>query len=121
MKRPVQRLIPFEINNYVKEDSENVPNLIANCPKRKAAVTAGGEGGEGRGGACPFPPTFLQSKKKKGKQREKRKSFKAEIIKRLSLRSNVTVLAILERLEFKTFSCGPTMVAENIFQCSVAP
>ena len=69
----------------------------------------------------PFPPTFLQSKKKKGKQREKRKSFKAEIIKRLSLRSNVTVLTILECLEFKTFFCRPTMVAENIFQCSVTP
>ena len=32
------------------------------------------------------PPTFLRSKKKKGRQREKRKSFKAEAIKRLSPR-----------------------------------
>ena len=34
---------------------------------------------------------------------------------------NVTVLAILECLEFKIFSCPPTMVADNTFQCSMAP
>ena len=32
---------------------------------------------------------------------------------------NVTVLAILERLEFKTFSCRPTMVAGNALQSSM--
>ena len=48
----------------------------------------------GAGGPCPLPPhthththTFLPSKKKKGKQRGKRKTFKAETIKRLSPRS----------------------------------
>ena len=30
-------------------------------------------------------------------------------------------LAILECLELKTFSCRPTMVADNTFQCSMAP
>ena len=42
-----------------------------------------------RGGNAhpPLPPTFLRSKNKKGRQREKRKDFKAETIKRLSLRS----------------------------------
>ena len=39
----------------------------------------------GRGGHSP--PTFLCSKKKKGKQKEKRRTFKAETIKRLSPRS----------------------------------
>ena len=34
---------------------------------------------------------------------------------------NITVLAILERPEFKTFPCRPTMVASNAFQCSMAP
>ena len=34
---------------------------------------------------------------------------------------NVTVLAILEYLEFKSFSCYPTMVAGNTFQCFMAP
>ena len=41
----------------------------------------------GRGGYAPPPPspppTFLCNKKKKGRQREKRKSFKAETIKKL--------------------------------------
>ena len=35
----------------------------------------------------PLPPTFLRSKKKKGRQKQKRKGFKAETIKRLSSRS----------------------------------
>ena len=35
----------------------------------------------------PPSPQFLSSKKKKGKQRKQRKSFRAETIKRLSLRS----------------------------------
>ena len=39
LKRPVQKLIPFEIMNCVKEDNKNVPNLIANRPQRKATVT----------------------------------------------------------------------------------
>ena len=34
---------------------------------------------------------------------------------------NVTVLAILECLKFKNFSCLPTIVADNTFQCSLAP
>ena len=33
------------------------------------------------------PPTFLRSKNKKGRQRQKREGFKAETIKRLSARS----------------------------------
>ena len=40
---------------------------------------------QGRWGA--WSPTFLRSKKKKGRQRQKRKGFKAETIKRLSPRS----------------------------------
>ena len=39
LKRSVQKLIQFEIINCVKEDNKNVPNLIANRPQRKAAVT----------------------------------------------------------------------------------
>ena len=34
---------------------------------------------------------------------------------------NVTVLAIVECLVFKNFPCRPTMVANNTFQCSMAP
>ena len=33
----------------------------------------------------------------------------------------VTVLSILERLEFKNFSCQPTMVVDIPFQCSMGP
>ena len=46
----------------------------------RAGDTGGAPGGHGR-------PTFLGSKKKKGKQRKARKTFKVETIKRLSLRS----------------------------------
>ena len=39
LKRPVQKLIPFEIMNCVNKANKNVPNLIANRPQQKAAVT----------------------------------------------------------------------------------
>ena len=44
LKRPVQKLIPFEIMNCVKEGDKNVPNLIFSCPLRKVAVYQGGSG-----------------------------------------------------------------------------
>ena len=60
-------------------------------------------------------PTFLCSKSKEGKQREKRKSFKAETIKRLSPNSKCYCFSnvycfIVGRLEFKYFSLfhGPS-------------
>ena len=69
----------------------------------------------------PPPPIFFRSKNKIGKKRKKGKSFKAKTIKRgCHQRQNVTVLAILERLEFKKFSCRPTMLADIPFQCSMA-
>ena len=70
-------------------------------------------------GAMGLP--FLRIKNKKGEQREKRKTFKAETIKRLSPRLKCYCLAILERLEFKNFSGRSTMVADNTCQCSMAP
>ena len=39
LKRPVEKLIPFEIINCVKEDKKNVPYVIANRSQRKVAVT----------------------------------------------------------------------------------
>ena len=46
------------------------------------------------GGPCPPPsPIFPCSKKKKGKQRKARKTFKAETIKRLSLRLKLYCLS----------------------------
>ena len=71
------------------------------------------------GRACPPPPFFLRSKKKKGKQREKKKDFQSR--KGCHQGQNVTVLAILERQEFKNISGRPTMVADNTCQCFMAP
>ena len=51
----------------------------------------------------------------------KRKVSKQNLLKVCHEGQNVTVLAILERLEFKNFSCRPNMVADNTFQCSMAP
>ena len=64
----------------------------------------------------PLPPTALFCVAKE----RKKKSFNEETIKRLTNVQNVTVLAILERLEFKNFSCHPTVVTGNTFQCSIA-
>ena len=72
----------------------------------------------GRGGACPLPPpTFLRSKKKK---RENKENY-WKLLKGCHQGQNITVLAILECLEFKNFSFRPTMVADNTFQCSMTP
>ena len=38
LKRPIKKLIPFEIMNCVKEDNKNVLCGTVNCPQRKAAV-----------------------------------------------------------------------------------
>ena len=47
---------------------------------------------------------FVFQKEKRDKKAKK--SFKAESIKRLAPRSNIPVLAIVERLEFKVFRLG---------------
>ena len=39
LKTPVQKLIPLEIMNCVKEDNKNVPCVTVNRPQRKVAVT----------------------------------------------------------------------------------
>ena len=44
-------------------------------------------------------------------KKKQKKESKAETIERLSPSENVTVLAILESLEIKNFSCRLTMVA----------
>ena len=67
------------------------------------------------------PPTCLRSKRKRVKQRKKERVSKQKLLKACHQVQNVTILGILERQEFKTFSCRPTMVADNTFQCSMAP
>ena len=79
-------------------------------------VRAGDTGGRGRG--WHGLPTFLRSKKKKGRQREKERVSKQKLLKGCHQGQNIIVLTILERLEFQNFSYRPTMVADNTFQCS---
>ena len=60
---------------------------------------------------CCWHPTFLRSKKKKG-NKGKKENFKAETIKRLSLK--------LKRYYF-SHSRVSRILADNTFQCSMAP
>ena len=72
----------------------------------------------------PPPPThthtFLRSEKKKGGKKKKRVSWQ-KLLKGRHQGQNVTVLGLLERIEFKNFSCQPTMAVDDTFQCSMAP
>ena len=65
--------------------------------------------------------TFLRNKKRKGNKGNKERSSKEKLLKGCHQGQNATVLVILERLEFKNFSCRSNMVADNTFQCSMAP
>ena len=81
---------------------------------------------EGRGGHAqpppiPPPPLFCVAKRKNGNKGKKERLSKQKLLKGCHQGQNVTVLAILERLEFKNFSSWPTMVAGNTCQCSMAP
>ena len=71
----------------------------------------------------PFYLLFLKSKakRKKGDKGKKERVSKQKLLKGCHQGQNIIVLAILERLEFENFSCRPTMVADNTFQCSMAP
>ena len=67
-------------------------------------------GGEGEG-----------AKRKKRNKGKKQRALKQQLLKECHQSQHVTVLAILEHLEIKTFSCRPTMVADNTFECFMAP
>ena len=64
---------------------------------------------------------FCVAKIKKGNKGRKERVSKQKLLKGCHQGQNVTVLAILERLEFKNFSCQLTMVAGNTFQRFMAP
>ena len=72
------------------------------------------------GGAWP-PHFFCAAKRKKRKKGKKERLSKQKLLKDCHQGQNVTVLAILERLEFKHFSGLPTMVVDNTCQCSMVP
>ena len=74
----------------------------------------------GPGGAW-LPHFFCKGKRKKGIKGKKERVSKQKLLKGCHQGQNVTVLAILERLEFKNFSCRPTMVTDSTFQYFVAP
>ena len=71
------------------------------------------------GGA--WPPTFCRAKRKIWKQKRKERVSTQKLLKGCHQGQNIIVLAILGRVEFKNFSCWPTMVADSTFQCSIAP
>ena len=67
------------------------------------------------------PSLFCVAKRKKGDKDKKERVSKQKLLKGCHQGQNIIVLATLERLEFENFSCRPTMVANNTFQCSMAP
>ena len=75
-----------------------------------------------RGGhAAPARPIFCVAKRKKGDKGKKERVSKQKLLKGCHQSQNIIALAILERLEFENFSCQPTMVTDNTFQCSMPP
>ena len=76
----------------------------------------GGDTG-GAGGAMAAP-LFCVAKRKKGDKGKNERVSKQKLLKGCHQGQSIIVLAILERLEFKNFSCRPTMVADNTFQFS---
>ena len=65
--------------------------------------------------------TSSQRKMKKGKQKKKEKVSNQKSLKDCHQGHKITVLAILERLEFENFPCRPTVIVDNTFWCSMAP
>ena len=68
----------------------------------------------------PWPtPVFCVAKRKKRYKGKNERASKQKLLKRCHQGQNIIVLVILEHLEFKNFSYGTIMVAENTFQCSL--
>ena len=69
----------------------------------------------------PAAPHFCAAKRKKGNKGKKERVLKQKLLKGSHQGQNITVLPILKRIEFKNLSCRLTLVADNTFQCSMAP
>ena len=67
-----------------------------------------------------FPPSIFYVGEKKGSKGKKEGVSKQKPLKGCYEGQNVTVLAIQEHLEFKSFSSQPTKVAENTFLSSMS-
>ena len=74
----------------------------------------------GPGYLSPSPLLCVTKIKKENKWKKERDS-KHKLLKGCHQGQTVTVLAILERLEFKNVSYWPTIAADNIFQCFMVP
>ena len=71
-------------------------------------------------GGIALPHTlFCVAKIKKENKGEKERVSKQKLLKSCHQGQNITVLAILERLELKNISYPRTMVANNTFQRSI--
>ena len=80
-------------------------------------ITRPGKQGQGTRGPCPH--NFVRSKKKRGKQREKKERVtKQKLLKGCHQGQNATVLAILEHLEFKNFA-ALIGTSESKINCSI--
>ena len=66
-------------------------------------------------------PTFLRSKRKKGRQREKRKDFKAETMKRLSPRSKCYCFSHSRAFRIRKFSLSTNDGGRQYFSVFHAP
>ena len=67
-------------------------------------------------------PTFFGvEKRNKANKGKKERVSKQKLLKGCHQGQNVTVLAILERLELKKKFLLANAVADNTFQCSMAP
>ena len=87
-------------------------------------MTPGTMGGGGKGEdevSMLSPLHFCLAERKKGNKGKKQTVSKEKQLKDYHHGQNVGDLAILERQEFKSFPCWPTMVADNTFQCSMTP
>ena len=66
-------------------------------------------------------PLLCIAKRKKGSKEKQKWVSEQKLLKVFHQGQNVTVLAIVRRLEFKNFSCRLITVVDNTFECSMAP
>ena len=95
------KIMPLNVNkkNFSYKKSLKTPDIL---------IKFTGPTTRGWGQSTPTHPSFFcVAERKKGKQRKKERASKQKLLKGCHQGQNVTVLAILERLEFKNFPCRP--------------
>ena len=102
--------------------NESVTNIITKFQNHPSIIKIkeNHRVGDARGNGG-YDTLFCVAKTEKEKKGKKEKVTKQKLLKVCHQGQNVAVLAILERLKFKKCYCQPTMVTNNIFQCSIAP